>query len=94
VEGGPFTEPVSSLWRRVKKPKNWTDPTYVLVVEDDLLSRLHASNLVGDAGYVPIEATNADEAIAILESRKDIRIVFTDIDARINGRPETGSRNS
>jgi two-component system, response regulator PdtaR len=32
------------------------------------------------AGYRVIEASNADEAIAILEARKDIRIVFTDID--------------
>jgi len=64
----------------VTNSKNWTPPTYVLVVEDDVLSRLHASNLVEDAGYIPIEAANADEAIAILESRKDIRIVFTDID--------------
>jgi len=32
------------------------------------------------AGYKAIEASNVDEAIAILESRKDIRIVFTDID--------------
>jgi len=53
---------------------------YVLVVEDELLSRLHAVSLVEDAGYVAIEAANADDAIAILEARKDIRIVFTDID--------------
>jgi CheY-like chemotaxis protein len=53
---------------------------YVLVVEDDFLSRLHAVNLVEDAGYIAVEATNADEAITILEARKDIRIVFTDID--------------
>jgi len=52
---------------------------YVLVVEDDFLSRLHAVNLVEDAGYIAIEASNADEAITILEARKDIRIVFTDI---------------
>jgi YesN/AraC family two-component response regulator len=32
------------------------------------------------AGYRAIEASNADEAIAILEARKDIRIVFTDIE--------------
>ena len=32
------------------------------------------------AGYRAIEVSNADEAIAILEARKDIRIVFTDID--------------
>ena len=65
---------------RVTESKHCAAPTYVLVVEDDLLSRLHASNLVEDAGYIAIEAANADEAIAILESRKDIRIVFTDID--------------
>ena len=52
----------------------------VLVVEDEFFSRLHAVNLVEEAGYRAIEASNADEAIAILESRKDIRIVFTDID--------------
>ena len=52
----------------------------VLVVEDEVLSRLHAVDLVEDAGYTAIEASNADEAIAILEARKDIRIVLTDID--------------
>lgn len=55
-------------------------PVYVLVVEDDFLNRLHAVNLVEDAGYIAMEASNADEAITILEARKDIRIVFTDID--------------
>ncbi len=53
---------------------------HVLVVEDDFFSRLHAVTLVEDAGFTAIEASNADEAIAILERRKDIRIVFTDID--------------
>ena len=51
----------------------------VLVVEDELLSRIHAVNLIEDAGYEAIEASNADQAIKILEERKDIRIVFTDI---------------
>jgi CheY-like chemotaxis protein len=55
-------------------------PVYVLVVEDDFLNRLHAVNLVEDAGYIAVEASNADEAITILEARKDIGIVFTDID--------------
>jgi CheY-like chemotaxis protein len=55
-------------------------PVCVLVVEDDFLSRLHAVSLVEDAGYIAVEAFNADEAIKILETRKDIRIVFTDID--------------
>ena len=42
-------------------------------------SAFYAVNLVEDAGFIVIEVANADEAIAILESRKDIRIVFTDI---------------
>ena len=55
-------------------------PIYVLVVEDEFLSRLHAVNLVEDAGYKAVEAFNSEEAMAILEARKDIRIVFTDVD--------------
>jgi CheY-like chemotaxis protein len=51
----------------------------VLVVEDELLMRMNAVTLVEEAGFEALEATNADEAIAILEARKDIRIVFTDI---------------
>ena len=54
-------------------------PPCVLVVEDEFFSRWHAVDLVEAAGYRAIEASNADEAIAILEARKDIRIVFTDI---------------
>src|SRR6266403_512340 len=58
---------------------NPTSKTFVLVVEDEPLVRLHAVALVQDAGFEAVEASNADEAIAILEARKDIRIVFTDI---------------
>ena len=43
---------------------------HVLVVEDEFFSRLHAVDLVEAAGYRAIEASNADEAIAILETRK------------------------
>ncbi|MFP5075782.1 response regulator [Rhizobium sp. YIM 134829] len=52
----------------------------VLVVEDEPLLRMMAADLVEEAGCVAIEASNADEAILLLESRGDIRIVFTDID--------------
>jgi CheY-like chemotaxis protein len=52
----------------------------VLVVEDEPLLRLMAVDLVEEAGFEAIEATNADEAVRILETRTDIRIVFTDID--------------
>jgi CheY-like chemotaxis protein len=59
--------------------KNPLSRRRVLVVEDEFFSRLHAVDLVEAAGYEALEASNADEAIAILETRKDIRIVFTDI---------------
>src|SRR5437762_13669406 len=51
----------------------------VLIVEDEFLIRTHAAEVIRDAGFEVAEATNADEAIVILESRRDIRVVFTDI---------------
>ena len=51
----------------------------VLVVEDELMLRMRAVDIVEDAGFIPIEAVNADEAIEILESREDISLLFTDI---------------
>jgi CheY-like chemotaxis protein len=51
----------------------------VLVVEDDFLLRMDAANIIKDAGFDVLEASNADEAIAILESRNDVAVVFTDI---------------
>ncbi len=51
----------------------------VLVVEDEFLLRMQAVDMVEDAGYTSIEAVDADEAFAILESRSDIALLFTDI---------------
>jgi two-component sensor histidine kinase/FixJ family two-component response regulator len=51
----------------------------VLVVEDEMMLRMRAVDIVEDAGFTPIEAVNADEALAILESRSDIDLLFTDI---------------
>jgi two-component system, response regulator PdtaR len=51
----------------------------VLIVEDEPIVRLDAIDTLTHAGFRVIEAANADEAIAILESRDDIRVVVTDI---------------
>ena len=51
----------------------------VLVVEDEMVLRMRAVDIVEDAGFVPIEAVSADEAMNILESRDDISLLFTDI---------------
>ena len=54
-------------------------PPKVLVVEDEMMLRMRAVDIVEDAGFIAIEAVNADEALAILESRSDIDLLFTDI---------------
>ncbi len=54
-------------------------PSVVLVVEDELMLRMRAVDIVQDAGFESLEAINADEAIRILESRADISVLFTDI---------------
>jgi two-component sensor histidine kinase/CheY-like chemotaxis protein len=60
-------------------PAGPNDVPKVLVVEDEMVLRMRAADIVEDAGFTPIEAVNADEAIAILESRSDISVLFTDI---------------
>jgi CheY-like chemotaxis protein len=51
----------------------------VLVVEDESLLLATALDMVEEAGFDAIAASDADEAIRILESRNDIRAVFTDV---------------
>jgi two-component sensor histidine kinase/DNA-binding NarL/FixJ family response regulator len=51
----------------------------VLIVEDEMVLRMRAVDIVEDAGFHPVEAVNADEAMSILEGRSDISLLFTDI---------------
>ena len=52
----------------------------VLVVEDEvLISNLVAGDLQ-EAGFTVVVAKSADHAIAILEARQDIHLLFTDIE--------------
>ena len=51
----------------------------VLIVEDEFLLRIDAVQMVAAAGFEVVEASNADEAIEILEARRDITVVFTDV---------------
>ena len=52
----------------------------VLVVEDDILVRMLAVDTVETAGYTAVEASDADDAIVILESRTDIALIMTNVD--------------
>ncbi len=60
-------------------PEPAGSPPNVLVVEDEMVLRMKAIDIVEDAGFTAIEAVNADEALAILESRSDISLLFSDI---------------
>lgn len=51
----------------------------VLIVEDEMILRMRAVDIVESAGFNPVEAVNADQAISILEARSDISLLFTDI---------------
>jgi two-component sensor histidine kinase len=56
-----------------------TEVPNVLIVEDEMMLRMRAVDIVEDAGFHCVEAVNADEAMAILETRSDISLLFTDI---------------
>lgn len=51
----------------------------VLVVEDEPLLRLTALDLIEMAGCEAVSASDATEAVKILEAREDIRVVMTDV---------------
>ncbi len=44
-----------------------------------MLLRLRAVDIVEDAGFTPLQAVSADDALTLLESRSDIDLLFTDI---------------
>lgn len=73
-------EDVSSTTGRGKKQT-------VLVVEDETFIRLDAVEVLEEAGYEAIEARTGDEALAILQVRRDIDLVWTDVNmpGSING---------
>ncbi|MGY3355256.1 CheY-like chemotaxis protein [Bradyrhizobium sp. GM0.4] len=57
-----------------------TSPAQVLVVEDETFIRMDVVDTLRAAGFDILEATNADEAIQMLERNPHVRLIFTDID--------------
>jgi CheY-like chemotaxis protein len=51
----------------------------VLVADDEALLRMDAAEVLEREGYEVLEASNAAEAIQVLESRPDVGVLFTDI---------------
>ena len=55
-------------------------PKTVLVVEDEALLLFSISDELTAQGFEVFEASNADDAVKILDAHDEIRVVFTDID--------------
>jgi CheY-like chemotaxis protein len=52
----------------------------VLVAEDDALIRMGAADQLELDGYEVLEAANAGEALAMIQVRPEVKVLFTDID--------------
>ncbi|KQY99378.1 hypothetical protein ASD45_00110 [Pseudolabrys sp. Root1462] len=52
----------------------------ILAVEDEFLILDYVADILTEAGFEVITASNADEAIRVLEARTDIFALLTDID--------------
>lgn len=51
-----------------------------IVVDDDLLILMHASDILTDAGFRTLEASNGDEARAIVDQHgHEVVLLFTDV---------------
>lgn len=57
-----------------------SDPISVLVVEDEPLIRMGVVEDLAQAGFTVLEAQDTDEAISLLRSHPEIRVLFTDIE--------------
>jgi DNA-binding NtrC family response regulator len=51
----------------------------VLIVEDEEILRIFAAWQLEEAGFEVVQAANADEALQAMNSRPDVRVLFTDV---------------
>jgi CheY-like chemotaxis protein len=51
----------------------------ILVVEDEALIRLWAADLLEENGFSVLEAKDAEAALKVLQSRPDVKLLFTDV---------------
>ena len=51
----------------------------VLVVEDEPILRMMAVDILEDAEFIVMEASNSHEALTILKTMPDLHVLFTDV---------------
>lgn len=52
----------------------------VLIVEDEPLVRMMVIELFEDEGFEVLEAADGDQALAIFRERRDVALLFTDVE--------------
>ncbi|MEE7459177.1 MULTISPECIES: response regulator [Methylobacteriaceae] len=60
--------------------ENPAEQPVVLLVEDDGLLLMEASDTLAEAGFNVLEAHHADKALTVLEGRPDVGVLMTDVD--------------
>lgn len=60
------------------EPRSRDERKVVLVVDDEPLVRMNAVDLFEEIGFEVLEAGNGTEALAKLETRPDVSLLFTD----------------
>lgn len=68
---------ISELMRYIGMTLKSAHP--VLVVEDEMFIRMVAIDALQDNGFAILEASNAREALQLLEEKPGIALIFTDI---------------
>jgi CheY-like chemotaxis protein len=51
----------------------------VLLVEDEFIIRADTAEVLADKGLDVIEASDAEEALEVLATRRDVTVLFTDV---------------
>lgn len=57
-----------------------SNPVVVLIVEDEPLVRMMVTDLFADEGFEVLEAADGDQALSIFERRRDVALLFTDVE--------------
>ena len=55
------------------------NPLVILLVEDEVLVRMIAVDVLSEAGFTVLESASAEEALRLLETRPDVQVLFTDV---------------
>jgi two-component system, response regulator PdtaR len=54
-------------------------PTFVLLVEDEVVLRMDAAHFLEEEGFNVIESTNGEHASTVIQRHPNIHVLFTDV---------------